>query len=669
MSIETRSRQYGKVFDHWQIREFLGSGSGGKTAVFRLVRSDSDRGASALKVVNLIEERGSLHGLSPHRREEYEAVRHECSCSAEQEVWMMDDLRGNTNIVDYLDHTFVDWADDTGFGRDLLIRMELLRDLRSEMRSGRQFSETEILKIGRDICTALILCHRKNILHRDVKPENIFLNKDENYKLGDFGVSRVLDACPGAVASTGIGTYEYWPAEQMTGRYDIRVDIYSLGLVLYELSNQNRLPFASSAYTNSKEVSLRLSGTPLPPPCHASPELTAVIMKACSFSPEDRFATAEEMLRALRYVSVAQKKKIPESYPQPKQKHDAPKETVVKQRENFAEDTAVFGSKIKGKRIFVPLLLLLLGAVITTGILSFFWIYGRKQGPAAQDSSTYMEAPEVLPTTTTELALTATVAVETSPTSAMERTDAVSENIKTSPPVIPEETTIPQETTDETESIDNHAETNPVILADSPDFPIKGVVNNRYPVLNIRSGPAITQNLVGTYTPGTEIEILETVQTNGVQWGRTDNGWVCMTYVQFPNLDEIVLYTGWVILTDQLNVRSAPSLSADVNKNLNRGDNLFIYETTAAEGYIWGRTGSGWVSLHYVDMVPAELDAVDARVIAYKNTPIYANSNKDKQTGTYNALTVTLIYEYVDVNEETMARTDLGWIKEASFIK
>ena len=58
VSIESRSRQYGKVFDHWQIREFLGSGSGGKTAVFRLVRSDSSRGVSALKVINLIEARG-----------------------------------------------------------------------------------------------------------------------------------------------------------------------------------------------------------------------------------------------------------------------------------------------------------------------------------------------------------------------------------------------------------------------------------------------------------------------------------------------------------------------------------------------------------------------------------------------------------------------------------
>lgn len=307
MSIEARSRQYGKVFDHWQIKEFLGSGSGGKTAVFRLARIDSGWGDSALKVVNLIQERGDINTLPDSRKLEYKQACEDCSKHAEQEVRLMDDLRGNTNIVDYLDHTFVDWSDELGFGRDLLIRMELLKDLRSQLKNGREFTEDEILKIGQDICSALIRCHRKNILHRDVKPENIFCNRDGDYKLGDFGVSRVLDACPGAMASTGIGTYEYWPADQMTGRYDQRVDIYSLGLVLYELSNRNRLPFAVSTYATTKEVSLRLSGVPLPAPVNASPELTTVILKACAHRPEDRYQSAEAFLNALNSVVLIRK--------------------------------------------------------------------------------------------------------------------------------------------------------------------------------------------------------------------------------------------------------------------------------------------------------------------------------------------------------------------------
>lgn len=675
MSIESRSRQYGKVFDHWQIREFLGSGSGGKTAVFRLVRSDSDRGASALKVVNLIEERGSLQALSPRRREEYEAVRHECSCSAEQEVWMMDDLRGNTNIVDYLDHTFVDWADDTGFGRDLLIRMELLKDLRSEMRSGKCYSEMEILKIGRDICTALILCHRKNILHRDVKPENIFLNKDGNYKLGDFGVSRVLDACPGAVASTGIGTYEYWPAEQMTGRYDTRVDTYSLGLVLYELCNQNRLPFAASVYATSKEVSLRLSGAPLPSPCNASPELAAVIMKACAFSPEDRFASAEEMLKALRYVSVARKKAAGTPLPQSVQKIETPAKIIEKQMTDQEKSVAAQSGKQK-KHIFIPLLLLLLGMVLAAGIFSFLWTNGKKpdsdalqaeppllhaeEAESPSDSTDSAPIPESVesttpnpPTEVTEPDPTTETAEATEPDPTIDTVDAAALN----------------STPDPTEASEISEPAPPSVSSNPPQLPLYGVVSNRHSILNIRSGPALTEKLMGTYTPGTKIEILETMQTNGIQWGRTDKGWVCMTYVHFTELDASILYTGWVIHTDQLNVRSEPSLSAEIEKNLDRGENIFIYETTVSEGYIWGHIDSGWVSLHYVDMVPTTLDAVDVRVIAQSNTPVYANPTKDMQTGHYDALTVAMVYAYVDVDEETMARTDSGWVKDTSFVK
>ncbi len=642
MSIESRSRQYGKVFDHWQIREFLGSGSGGKTAVFRLVRSDSDRGASALKVVNLIEERGCLEKLSARRREEYEAVREECSASAEQEVWMMDDLRGNTNIVDYLDHTFVDWEDDTGFGRDLLIRMELLKDLRSDLRQGRQFTEAEVLKVGRDICVALILCHRKNILHRDVKPENIFLNKDGNYKLGDFGVSRVLDACPGAVASTGIGTYEYWPAEQMTGRYDTRVDTYSLGLVLYELSNKNRLPFAASAYTTSREVSQRLSGTPLPPPCDASPALAEVILTACAFSPEDRYASAEEMLKALRRVSAARRN------PPSVQPRALPVEKIEEKKPE-KDVTALSGGKRRRNVWVVVLILVVLAAA---GAAVVMGLPGKAPTSVALPAETtepaaVMAREEAIPLDTEESSVPET-------TAPAETLAQVAEETETTPTEV-SETTAPETVPVETE---------PAATGGTEDFPLQGVVNKRYSVLNIRSGPALTEKVVGSYYSGTELEILETTQTEGIQWGRTDKGWVCMTYINLKNVEESVLYTGWVIYTDQLHARSTPSLSGYVYTDLARGENVKIYETTVAEGLVWGRTQYGWVSLSYIDMLPTTMDAVDVRVISQNNAPIYSDPNKSTWLGSYKILTLVLVYEYDDKHGELMARTDLGWVQE-----
>lgn len=303
MSIDSRRHQYGKVFGHWQLKEYLGSGSNGKSAVFRLEHIESAGVESALKVISLIEERGRFENLPPSRIEDYKYARQQCSEKAAREVLLMNDLQGNTNIVDYLDHTFVDWSDETGFGRDMLIRMEKLSDLRAQINAGKQFTREEILKIGMDIGNALILCHRKGIIHRDIKPENIFVNKDGNYKLGDFGISRIIRNTSSVFASTGVGTPQYWAPEQISGEYDTRVDLYSLGLVLYELSNQNRLPFAASSYIQETDIHRRMLGEPLPVPSSADPGLAQLILKACAHNASDRYRTAEEMLAALQKLN------------------------------------------------------------------------------------------------------------------------------------------------------------------------------------------------------------------------------------------------------------------------------------------------------------------------------------------------------------------------------
>lgn len=305
MSIESRCLQYGKVFDHWLIGKRIDQGPKEKTAVFHLVHQDSHGVESALKVVNLVTVRCQPDAFSLFQKKEYEAAREKYKIEAEQEVLMMNALRGRTNIVDYLDHTFVDWEDNDCRGCDMLIRMELLHDLRSEInrRELTGFQDAEILKIGKDICRALVLCHSKHIIHRDIKPENIFFNEDGNYKLGDFGISRILGSTPMAHASTSIGTPQYLAPEQVSGTYDSRVDIYSLGLVLYELGNGGLLPFATSRFISDSEILPRLRGAELSPPRNVSAPLAKVILKACAHRPQDRYQTAGAFLEALNQVT------------------------------------------------------------------------------------------------------------------------------------------------------------------------------------------------------------------------------------------------------------------------------------------------------------------------------------------------------------------------------
>lgn len=310
MLIEKRANQYGVVFDHWQLCEFLGSGSGGKTAVYRLIHRENPKMQSALKIVSLIEREGTIESLNAAQRQQYEAALEQYTRHAENEVDLMYTLGGHSNIVGYLDHTVVDWAADGRFGRDLLIRMDYMTCLRSEMRGREErnsfYSEAEISKIGADICNALILCHANNILHRDIKPDNIFLGNNHLYKLGDFGVSKIVAQNAENITATSVGAIGYAPAEQTMGVYDRRVDIYALGLTLYELANHYCLPFNSSPYPSMQSVERRLRGEPLPPLTTVSGALDRVIRKACAPRPEDRYSTAEDFLAALK-ASQAEK--------------------------------------------------------------------------------------------------------------------------------------------------------------------------------------------------------------------------------------------------------------------------------------------------------------------------------------------------------------------------
>lgn len=304
MSIDSRAIQYGKIFGDWSIRELIGQGTGGRNAVFKLARNKfAYEEISAMKVINIIEESGSYKELSTEYKAAYDNAREELWKKAEEEVRLMYNLRGNGNIVRYLDCDCADWVGEKSFGRDLLIRMDCLDNLRERMKQ-QMFCEKEIIKIGKDICNALTACHATKIWHRDIKPDNIFINQYDVYMLGDFGISKMVDECNSV--ETTAGTKAYAPPEQFIGKYDHRIDIYSLGLTLYELANGNKLPFAKTAYIRETEIRMRLDGKALPRINRVSNKLNDVIMRACEYDPNKRFQTAKDFSDALSAIEESE---------------------------------------------------------------------------------------------------------------------------------------------------------------------------------------------------------------------------------------------------------------------------------------------------------------------------------------------------------------------------
>lgn len=213
-------------------------------------------------------------------------------------------FKGQTNIVSCDDFEAKPHKD--GIGWDVFIRMELLTPLTTLIKQyAGIIPEEMVIKVGKDICSALMLCDSKNIVHRDIKPENIMVSEFGDYKLGDFGIARTMDH---TTQATTVGSERYMAPEVIKREeYGKEVDIYSLGLVLYWMLNNRKRPFIDADHLPTHdEIELaqarREKGDPLPRPKYGSRDLQNIVLKACAYAPKDRFSSAREMYQALEVL-------------------------------------------------------------------------------------------------------------------------------------------------------------------------------------------------------------------------------------------------------------------------------------------------------------------------------------------------------------------------------
>lgn len=160
--------------------------------------------------------------------------------------------------------------------------------------------EQEILRLAYDIGSALKRAHNKNILHRDVKLENVFYSeKKKQYKLGDFGLAKKTED---GFAGTIVFTKGYAaPEVQASDRYDNTADIYSFGMMLYVLANHLKFP-GSNTYNVNPGIQYSVGYVVPKPECDISTELYDVIAKACMYDPDDRYQSMEDMLLDIEKV-------------------------------------------------------------------------------------------------------------------------------------------------------------------------------------------------------------------------------------------------------------------------------------------------------------------------------------------------------------------------------
>lgn len=288
------------ILPGWEtVRRIGGGGFGAVYEIQRDVFGKTEK--NALKVITLPIDKTEVEMLRAGGTDDISlanAVEKQASIIS-QEYDIMKELGDIPNVV-HCNDIYSEKTED-GIGWNIFIRMELLTPIMQILDKFK--TENHIIRFAMDICSGLAACHDANLIHRDIKPQNILYGKGR-FKIGDFGIAR-LTTKTGSVTA-GVGTSAYMaPEVEMAEPYDKTVDIYSLGLVLYWMLNNYRGPFLPPAPTVATHEEARtawrkrIHGEQLPAPQNGTPELQHIVMKACAHNPKERYQTAREMMRDL----------------------------------------------------------------------------------------------------------------------------------------------------------------------------------------------------------------------------------------------------------------------------------------------------------------------------------------------------------------------------------
>jgi len=177
---------------------------------------------------------------------------------------------------------------------------------------GEQMKIQESVRIVRDLASALAYAHARNMVHRDIKPANIMLDSDGRVVLTDFGIARIISGPTMTASGSMVGTPAYMSPEQGLGQTgDHRSDIYSLGVVLYQLAT------GTTPYDADTPIAIVLKhvNDPLPPPTSINPDipeaLERIIFKTLAKSPEERYQNIEELAEHLDNLDASSTQILP----------------------------------------------------------------------------------------------------------------------------------------------------------------------------------------------------------------------------------------------------------------------------------------------------------------------------------------------------------------------
>ena len=214
----------------------------------------------------------------------------------QKELETLESLSSSPNLAAYRSYQIEPKEDAVGY--DVYLLAEQRKTL-VEYLNDNAMTQLTAVNLGMDLCNALVDLRAAGLIHRDVKPSNIYLNAQGHFVLGDLGIAKIDELKYCSMPENMLSSFSAPELFSLLGTIEPTTDIYSVGMILYRIYNGNHGPFEDEKTSARAADKLRVTGQQLPAPMYADYEMADILLKACAFKPEDRYQTPQELQEAL----------------------------------------------------------------------------------------------------------------------------------------------------------------------------------------------------------------------------------------------------------------------------------------------------------------------------------------------------------------------------------
>lgn len=281
------------LLSNMEVVECVSSHAG--TSVY-IVRSTKTQTTYMLKHISIPESQRQIDALmytgAASTKEDAQKYYEQVVTDYQKELETLEILSGSPNVESYRSYQIEPKEDGVGFDLYLLAENRVtLKDTMDE----KPMTKLAAVNLTLDICNALVDLREAGLIHRDVKPSNIYLNSQGHFVLGDLGLAKIDELKYASIPEGMLSSYSAPELFELVGSIDKTIDIYSVGMILYRIFNGNHGPFEDERTTAKAADCRRITGEEMPAPMYADYEMLEIIKKATAFQPEDRYQEPSEL--------------------------------------------------------------------------------------------------------------------------------------------------------------------------------------------------------------------------------------------------------------------------------------------------------------------------------------------------------------------------------------